>query len=143
MKFAIQLKTTQLPGGVKGFTDHPYFLRPKYLPSGRATPETASVWKVEDEIESSKGSGLRQPVAEKSKSRKREGRRRFKAAWKGLDTLEEISYLTVDCDFQAVPASLSRKIRARSEDRGFYFVTEQRDPILGPKTQDEVEAKLK
>jgi hypothetical protein len=83
------------------------------------------VWKVEDEIESLKGTGQWQSVAEKSKSRKREGRKRFKAAWKGLDTSEEISCLTVDCDFQEVPAELPKKIRARSVDRGFYFTTDQ------------------
>jgi hypothetical protein len=55
----------------------------------------------------------------------------------------EISYLTVGCDFQEVPAQLPRRIRTRSEDKGFYFVTEQKEPIQGPKTLEEADEEVK
>jgi hypothetical protein len=101
------------------------------------------IWKIEDEIESSQGTGRWKSLAERIKERKKEGRSRFKKAWKGMDATEEISYLTVECDFQEVPTLLPKRIRARSEDRGFYFVTDQKEPILGPKTQEEVEEEVK
>jgi hypothetical protein len=34
---------------INEITQNPYFLRPEFLPSGRATPETAK-WKIEDDL---------------------------------------------------------------------------------------------
>jgi hypothetical protein len=132
------LKQAEKQGFVQDFIDNPYFLRQKYLPSGRVTPETASEWKVKDEIESSKCTGKWTSVAERIKKRKTEGRRRFKTCRNGVENSEEISYLTVDCDFQEIPAQPARK-RARSLDKGFYFGTEQNILIEGPKTLKETE----
>jgi hypothetical protein len=133
------LKQTAEKGLVQDFIDNPYFLRPKYLPSGRVTAETASEWKIEDDIESSKGSSQWRSVAERIARRKKEGRKRFKASWKVTEAPEEISDLTVDCDFQEVPLQLPGRIRNQSPDRGFHFVTEHKELIHGPKTQEETE----
>jgi hypothetical protein len=60
-----------------------------------------------------------------------------------LDTPEEISYVTVDCDFQEVLEQDPGRIRARYADKGFYFVSGQGIPIQGPKTQEEAQEEEK
>jgi hypothetical protein len=67
-----------------------YFLRPEFLPSGRARPETMQKWKIEDEL-LRENSGWRS-VEKGRTARHQEGRKRFKQAKKGLRTEEEISY---------------------------------------------------
>jgi hypothetical protein len=57
MRFAIKVQIKEKRDLVQEFIDSPYFLRPQQLPSGRATPETSIVWRVEDMIEGSKGTG--------------------------------------------------------------------------------------
>jgi hypothetical protein len=49
----------------------------------------------------------------------------------------------VDCDFQEVPAGMPKRSRQRTPDRGFYFVQEAREPIEGPKTQEEAEEEIR
>jgi hypothetical protein len=43
---------------VTDITQNPYFLRPEFLPSGRATPETAAKWKIEDDLLREKGTAV-------------------------------------------------------------------------------------
>jgi hypothetical protein len=49
---------------VTEITQNPYFLRPEFLPSGRATPETAAKWKIEDDLRRGKEDRGWRPVEE-------------------------------------------------------------------------------
>jgi hypothetical protein len=125
---------------VTKITQNPYFLRPEFLPSGRATPETAAKWKIEDELLGGKEDRGWRSVEERCELRKQRGRKRFeKARTRALkEEREEISYLSVSCDNLPEEAPvLPGRIRARSAERGNFFQTEQGVPISGPKTEEE------
>jgi hypothetical protein len=78
------------------FIRKPYFLRPEFLPSGRATPETAKRWKAEDELSCAKEDRKWRSVEEGHAARYRRGNAWFvKASTAGLKRKEELSYLTV------------------------------------------------
>jgi hypothetical protein len=140
MKRAIKVQSQENIDFARDFIEKPYFLRHQQLPSGRVTPEVASAWRIEDAIESSKGSGKWCSVRERIKRRQQEGRKLHRKFGKSPIIEEEISYLTVNCDFQEVPAQLSARTRMRSPERGFHFAeTTTRYPIEGPKTQKEVQ----
>jgi hypothetical protein len=54
---AMRIQPVDKSDFVRDFTENPYFERPQTLASGRVRPEVAQAWRVEDEIESSKGTG--------------------------------------------------------------------------------------
>jgi hypothetical protein len=122
MKCAIRVRSQIKkikPNWVFDFIQNPYFLGPEFLPSGRATPETA-----------------RESLA----SRRRTGMKRFQKARAGTLELvkEEISYLTVSCDdLPEDPPIIPERIRERSAEGGFCFRSVQGCPIEGPKTEEE------
>jgi hypothetical protein len=129
---------------VQDFTENPYFSRPQFLDSGRVLPEVAQGWRVEDDIESSKDTGKWSSVASRIEKRRQEGRKRCRRFGKSPVSTEEISYLTVDCDFQEVDVLLPTRVLARSVERGFYYEAENSKlPIEGPKTLEEVEEERK
>jgi hypothetical protein len=118
-------------------------LRPQFLPSGRAIPEVALSWRVDDFIDDTKGSGKWTSVEERISKRKREGRQRRKLLEKHPKVEEETSYLTVDCDFldsQEDPIVLPAKSMGISDESGFYFQeSSTKLPIEGPMTLEEVQ----
>jgi hypothetical protein len=143
LRCAIKVQAPEKIDGVHDFLENPYFLRPKQLLSWRAIPEAANTWKVEDDIESSKGTGKWSSVADRIKRRKREGKKLCKKFGRDPPEIEEISYLTVNCDFQEVPPGLPKTERQRFPDKGLQFVTEAKEIIEGPKTQEETEEKFR
>jgi hypothetical protein len=137
---AIKAQTSEKSDFVQDFIENPYFSRPRFLDSGRVSPETAQVWRLEDDIESSKDTGKWSSVANRIEKRRREGQKRCQCLGKNPATMEEISHLTVNCDFQEVDAILPPRPRERSPERGFYYAAaNSKLPIEGPKTLKEVE----
>jgi hypothetical protein len=143
LRCAVKVQAPEKIDAVQDFIENPYFLRTQYLSTGRAAPDLANKWKVEDEIESSKGTGKWRSVAERIKKRKQEGKRLCKKLGRHPEPIEEISYLTVDCDFQEVPSLLPVRERQKTPERGFYFATHIHEPIEGPKTLKEVQEEFK
>jgi hypothetical protein len=144
MKCALKLQVPEkIEDAVQRFIENPYFLRPHFLPSGRATSETSRGWRIEDSIDDTKGVGNWRSVEDRINKRKREGRKRRKLLGKHSTTGEELSYLTVSCDFledQENPCILPEKEWANSVDRGLHFqelVTKL--PIEGPMTLEEAQ----
>jgi hypothetical protein len=81
MRYAVKVQTEEHKDWVQEFIDNPYFLRPQQLPSGRVTPEVVIGWKVEDLVESSKGTKQWISVSDRTKRRHKTGHDRFKQ-WK-------------------------------------------------------------
>jgi hypothetical protein len=124
---------------VTDFIENPYFLRPKFSPSGRALPETIASWDVEDALKRGKVKGWRTP-SEGREIRCRRSKENFQwlreGKWKPKE--EKLSYLTVSCDDLPEEAvTLPGRIRDRSLERGNFFKTAKGDPIFGPKTEEE------
>jgi hypothetical protein len=123
---------------VRDFTENPYFERPQTLASGRVRPDVAQAWRVEDEIENSKGTGKWTSVAERIARRHSSGSKSFKKQVSSSSTGEELSYLTVSCDFQEIDKILPHRVQERSRERGFYYAVAQTHvPIEGPMTKEE------
>jgi hypothetical protein len=57
LSYAMRIQVQDKSDFVRDFTENPYFKRPQTLTSGRVRPEVAQAWRVEDEIESSRGTG--------------------------------------------------------------------------------------
>jgi hypothetical protein len=143
MRCAIKIQSEEHKDWVQEFIENPYFLRPQQLPSGRVTPEVAINWKAEDLVESSKGTKQWTSVSEKIKCRHKTGHDRFKQ-WKKVlkenKIGDEISYLTVNCDFQDTVEYMPKRQLRRLPERGLVYVECSSGlPIQGPKTRDEVE----
>jgi hypothetical protein len=143
MSYAIKVDTVEQVDWVQEFIDNPYFRRPQQLPSGRVTPEVAHNWKVEDMIEASKGTKQWISIGDRIRKRKEIGRKRFKKwkeALKQDKAGDEISYLTVSCDFQETyEFQPARQLRRSPEYGLIYEEVCSRLPIQGPKTFKEVE----
>jgi hypothetical protein len=138
IRCAIKIQLPQKKDFVQDFIENPYFLRPLRTEKGRVSPVTASAWKAEDEIESSKGIGLWSSVAEGIARRHQKGKERRKELGRSPEPNAEISYLTVDCDFQEVPAGMPNRALRKIPEKGLQFmVLETREIIEGPKTLEE------
>jgi hypothetical protein len=138
LKCPIKVQVSEERDLVREFVENPYFLRPQFLPSGRVNPEIAQQWRVEDSIESSKEMKNWSSVEDRIKRRRRERHQRSRELGNSPIVNEEISYLTVDCDFQEVDVTLPERVRRRSPERGFHFAAaNSREPIEGPKTLEE------
>jgi hypothetical protein len=95
---------------------------------------------VEDEIESTKGTGSWSSVQDRIRKRHQRGKDLCKKLGKLPKANTDVSYLTVDCDFQEVPERLPKREWRKFPDRGLQFVTiGAKEIIAGPKTQEEVE----
>jgi hypothetical protein len=100
LSYAIKVHTPEKLDWIQEFTENPFFLRPQFLPSGRAYPETAHNWRMEDAFEISKETKNWRSVGERIRQRKEESQKRYKKFGSSPESVEELSYLTVDCDFQ-------------------------------------------
>jgi hypothetical protein len=142
MKAAIKLQVPEATvDAVQSFIEDPYFLMSQFLPSGRATSDLRQQWKVEDSIEDTKGFNMWTSVEDRIKKRKLEGRKRKKLSGNHPQNEEEISYLTVNCDFmddQTEPRFLPERALATPVDGFFYFQEcTTKFPIQGPMTLKE------
>jgi hypothetical protein len=115
-------------------------LRSPFKENGRANSELANTWKIEGEIESSKETRGWISVGDRIERRRKEGKARLQEQGRNPTQNDEISYLTVDCDFQEVDVTLPERSRRKSPERGYYYETSNsKEPIEGPKTQEEIE----
>jgi hypothetical protein len=127
---AIKVQIPERGDFIQEFTERPYFARPGLLNAGRASPETASKWRVEDEIENSKDTRKWTSVASGTERRRRERKERCQQEGKNPSPNEDISDLMVDCDFQEVDVALPERSRRLSPERGYYFETaNSKEPI--------------
>jgi hypothetical protein len=125
---------------VRDFTENPYFLRLQRNTGERASPEMISAWKAEDEIESTRGSGRWSSVQNRIEKRHQQGVKLRKELGMQPKANEEISYLTVDCDFQDVPDFLPKTSWRRVPDKGLQRANAiTKEVVEGPKTQKEAE----
>jgi hypothetical protein len=128
------------------FIQCPRFLKPEFLPSGRATPETAARWKIEDDLLRKKGDRGWKTVEEGRARRRKTGHELFEKVRSGnwIAPKNEISYLTVSCDgLPEEPPVLPKRVREKSPERGNYFCPPEQQAILGPKTEEEAAEDLR
>jgi hypothetical protein len=77
-------------------------------------------------------------VQDRIRKRHQKGKESCKKLGRHPKANEDVSYLTVDCDFQEIPAELPKTSWRRIQDRGLQFVTTNtKELVEGPKTQEE------